>query len=165
MYDMLILGAGAAGLAAAAYALNKQLDVVVIAEEVGGKAGTQQQLHKHPGDEALLGADAVQLLARHVTTRAGAVLRDRVTDLAKQRGVFKAETQRHGALQARSVLVASGATPLQLDVPGAAKLVNHGIGYSITTHAHLAKPQQWSAPPAARCAGRSSWRRLARAST
>jgi thioredoxin reductase (NADPH) len=35
------------------------------------------------------------------------------------------------------VLVATGATPLTLNVPGAKKLVNYGIGYSITTHAHM----------------------------
>jgi thioredoxin reductase len=43
MYDMIILGGGAAGLAAA-YAHNKQRAVLLIAEEVGGKAGTQQHL-------------------------------------------------------------------------------------------------------------------------
>jgi thioredoxin reductase (NADPH) len=137
MYDMIILGGGAAGLAAAAYALNKQLDVVLITEDLGGKAGTQQQLHNHPGEEALLGADMVQLLARRVAARAGAVLHDRVTGITKVSGIFRIETQHHTRLEARVVLVATGAAPLPLDVPGAQKLVNYGVGYSITTHAHL----------------------------
>jgi thioredoxin reductase len=59
MYDMIILGGGAAGLAAAAYAQSKQRDVLLIAEEVGGKAGTQQHLQHQVGEEELLGADAV----------------------------------------------------------------------------------------------------------
>jgi thioredoxin reductase (NADPH) len=137
MYDMIILGGGAAGLAAAAYAHSKQRDVLLIAEEVGGKAGTQQQLHNQVGQEALLGADAVQLLARRVVTRTGAVLRDRVTSVAKVNGIFQVETQRHGRQESQVVLVATGASPLPLDVPGAKQLVNHGVGYSITTHAHL----------------------------
>jgi thioredoxin reductase len=137
MYDLIILGGGAAGLAAAAYAQNKQLDVLVIAEEVGGKAGTQQHLLNQPGDEELLGADVVQLLAQRVTARAGAPLHDRVIGIAKPNGIFEVETQRHGVQQALALLVATGAAPLPLDVPGAQRLVNHGIGYSITSHAHL----------------------------
>lgn len=142
MYDMIILGGGAAGLAAAAYAQNKQRNVLLIAEEVGGKAGTQQQLHHQVGEEELLGADAVQLLARRVTARAGAVLRDRVTSVAKVNGIFQVETQHHGRQESQVVLVATGASPLPLDVPGAKQLVNHGIGYSITTHAHLLSGKQ-----------------------
>ena len=137
MYDMIILGGGAAGLAAAAYAQSKQLDVLVIADETGGKAGTQQHLLNQPGDEELLGADVVQLLARRVAARAGTLLHDRAIGVAKLRGTFQVETQHHGTLQAQVVLVATGAVPLPLDVPGAQNLINHGIGYSITTHAHL----------------------------
>jgi thioredoxin reductase len=137
MYDLIILGGGAAGLAAAAYTLNKQLATMLIAEEVGGKAGTQQHLLTQAGEEELLGADAVQLLARRVAAREGAVLRDRVVGLSRVRGTFQVETQRHGTHQARAALIATGATPLGLDVPGARQLVNHGVGYSITTHAHM----------------------------
>ena len=137
MYDIIILGGGAAGLAAAAYAQSKQRAVLLIAEELGGKAGTQQQLHDQVGEEALLGAEAVQLLARRVASRAGAVLRDRVTSVAKANRIFQVETQHHGRQESQVVLVATGASPLPLDVPGAKQFVNHGIGYSITTHAHL----------------------------
>lgn len=137
MYDIIILGGGAAGLAAAAYAQNKQRDVLLIAEEIGGKAGTTQQLHEQVGEEALLGADAIQLLARRVTVHAGAVLHDRVTNVAKVNGIFHVETQHHGRQESLVVLVATGASPLPLDVPGAKQLINHGVGYSITTHAQL----------------------------
>ena len=137
MYDIIILGGGAAGLAAAAYAQRKQCNVLLIAVVVGGKAGMQQLLHHQVGEQELLGADAVQLLARRVAAHPGAVLRDRVTSVAKVKRVFHVETQQHGRQESQAVLVATGASPLPLDVPGAKQLVNHGIGYSITTHAHL----------------------------
>src|SRR5690242_10234905 len=116
MHDLIIIGGGAAGMSAALFALGKGLDTVTIYEEVGGKAGTQQQLAGQSGEEYLAGAEAVQLFERRVTSHAGAVLRDRVIELRKQRGVFHIETQHHGALQARAVLIATGATPLKLDV-------------------------------------------------
>jgi thioredoxin reductase (NADPH) len=136
MYDLIIIGGGAAGLSAAVYALGKQLDVVAIYEQVGGKAGTQQ-LHDQAGEEYLAGAEAVALFERRVTAHEGATLRDRVVGLAKNSGVFQVETQRHGTLTSWAIIVATGATPLTLDVPGAKALLNHGIGYSITTHASL----------------------------
>lgn len=137
MHDLVIIGGGAAGLSAALYALGKGLDAVTIYEDVGGKAGTQQQLAGQTGEEYLAGAEAIQLFERRVTSRAGAVLRDRVIELRKHDGVFQIETQHHGALEARAVLIATGATPLKLDVPGAKALLDHGIGYSITTHSQL----------------------------
>ncbi|MEP7187807.1 MAG: NAD(P)/FAD-dependent oxidoreductase [Roseiflexaceae bacterium] len=137
MHDLVIIGGGAAGLSAALYALGKGLDAVTIYEDVGGKAGTQQQLAGQAGEEYLAGVEAVQLFERRVTSHAGAVLRDRVIELRKYNGIFQIETQHHGALEARAVLIATGATPLKLDVPGAKALLDHGIGYSITTHSQL----------------------------
>ena len=137
MQDLIIIGGGAAGYAAALYALDKRLDVLLICEEPGGKAGTQQHLQGQAGAEYLAGAEAIQLLQHRVTAYAGVVLHDRVLSVAKENGVFQIATQRHGTHQSRTVLVASGATPLTLDVPGAKALVNYGVGYSITTHANL----------------------------
>jgi len=138
MRDLIIIGSGPAGLSAAVFALGRSLDVAVIYEDIGGKAGTQQQLHNQAGDEYLAGAEAVQLFERRVTSHANATVRDRVIGLAKHNGVFQVETQRHGILIATAVIVATGASPLPLDVPGAKALLNHGIGYSITTHTQLA---------------------------
>jgi thioredoxin reductase len=137
MYDLIIIGGGAAGLSAAVYALGKQLDVVAIYEEVGGKAGTQQHLHDQDGDEYLAGAEAISLFERRVTAHSGVVLRDRTIGVSKANNIFHVETQRHGSLTSRAVLVTTGATPIKLDVPGTKALLNHGIGYSITTHAQL----------------------------
>jgi thioredoxin reductase (NADPH) len=137
MHDLIILGGGAAGYAAAVYALDKRLDVLLICEDPGGKAGTQQVLRGQAGEEYLPGAEAVQLLERQVTAHAEVVIRDRVLSVEKEHGVFHIATQRHGLQQSRTVLVATGATPLTLDVPGAKALINYGVGYSITTHTNL----------------------------
>lgn len=137
MHDLIIIGNGAAGISAALFALTKQLDAVSIYEDVGGKAGTQQQISGQVGEEYIAGAEAVQLFERRVIMHAHAVLRDRVIGIDKQAGVFHVETQRHGVQQARAVIMATGAAPLRLDVPGAKQLLNHGIGYSITTHTQL----------------------------
>lgn len=137
MYDLIIIGGGAAGLSAAMYALGKQLDFLTIYEAIGGKAGAPQHLLGQTADEHLPGTEAVMLFERRITTQSGRTLRDRVVDVAKTSGVFHVTTQHHGVQTSAAVIVATGATPTRLDVPGARELLGYGLGYSATTHAHL----------------------------
>lgn len=137
MYDLIIIGGGAAGLSAATYALGKQLDALVIYDDIGGKAGTRQRLSGQVEEEYLAGAEAVLLFERRITAQAGRTLRDRVTDVTKMHGLFQVATQHHGVQTSSAVIVAAGATPVPLDVPGARALLGQGLGYSATTHTHI----------------------------
>ena len=136
MYDLIIIGGGPAAAAAAVYALGKQLDFLVIYAELG-KAGQTQQLAGKAEEEYLPGAEAVRLFERRVVSQAGRVLHDRVTEVAKESDRFRVVTQRHGVQESVTVIVATGATPIELAVPGAQELLGYGLGYSITTHAHI----------------------------
>lgn len=64
-------------------------------------------------------------------------LRPCVTTISKHDGVFSVTTEQHGTLEGLAVLIATGASPVRLDAPGAAELLNQGLGYSATTHAHM----------------------------
>jgi thioredoxin reductase (NADPH) len=142
MHDLIIVGGGAAALSAAVYALGKQLDVLVIYEDLGGKAGTRQQFRGQSTEEYLAGAEAARALQRQLASQPEHTLKDRVTDIAKREGVFYVTTQSSGVRESVAVLVATGAAPISLDVPGASDLVGHGLGYSATTHAHMVAGKQ-----------------------
>ena len=62
MHDLLIIGGGPAGLAAAAYGLGKQLDVVLVCASFDGKAGQRQQLVDQANREHLVGEEAFTAL-------------------------------------------------------------------------------------------------------
>jgi thioredoxin reductase len=138
MYDVIIVGGGPAAAAAAVYALGKQLDFLVIYAELG-KAGRVQHLAGQHEAEPLPGAEAVRLFEREVSANTGRTMHDRVTEIAKTSGVFRVDTQFHGILESAAVIVATGATPIALKVPGANELLGYGLGYSIATHATLAQ--------------------------
>lgn len=136
MYDLLILGGGPAALAAAMYAQGKQLDTLVICETIGGKAGARQRLVGQLGDEYLAGEEAVQAFERRIM-HADRVLHDRATSVSKQDEVFHVTTAQHGSFESTAVIIATGATPIELHVPGAREFLGQGLGYSVTTHAQL----------------------------
>ncbi len=135
MYDLIIIGGGPAAAAAAVYALGKQLHFLVIYAELG-KAGRTQQLAGEPGTEFLAGADAVRVFERQVV-QADKTLRDYVTEVSQDSGVLRVATQQHGTMSTTALIMATGATPIALDLPNAKNLLGHGLGYSITTHAQL----------------------------
>jgi thioredoxin reductase len=136
MHDLIIIGGGPAAAAAAVYALAKQLDFLVIYAEPG-KAGSRQLLAGPNEREFLPGADAVLVFEREVLVQAGRTLRDRVTEVSRTAGTFDVMTQHHGLKHSAALIVATGATPIPLEVPGARALLGYGLGYSITTHAHI----------------------------
>lgn len=70
MRDVIIVGGGAAGLSAATYALGKQLNFLVIYENLGGKAGQRQILTGQVVDGYLAGTEAVRVFERQITSHA-----------------------------------------------------------------------------------------------
>ncbi len=137
MHDLIIVGGGAAALSAAAYALSKPIDTLVIAQDLGGKAGARQQLRGQSQEEHIAGATAYQGLCSELEAHRERIVGDRVLKITAAAGSFQVSTERHGVLQSLALVIATGATPLTLDLPHAAELVGRGLGYSATTHAHL----------------------------
>jgi len=142
MYDLIIIGGGPAALSAAVYALGKQLNVLVVYESLGGKAGTQQYLRGQSGAGAMPGVEVARVLEREIAAQPERALCDRVTSVSTIEAGFQITTEHHGVYQSLAVIVATGTTPRMLDMPGAHELLGQGLGYSATTHAHLVAGKQ-----------------------
>jgi thioredoxin reductase (NADPH) len=131
-YDLVIVGGGPAGLAAAVYGASEGLRTVMVEREApGGQAGTSSRIENYLGfPEGLSGSQ----LAGRATTQArrlGAELlavQDVVALRVEGSGRF-VELSGGGTLSANCVLVASGVTYRQLDTPGFPELTGAGIYY------------------------------------
>jgi thioredoxin reductase (NADPH) len=137
MHDLIIIGGGPAGLAAAVYALGKRLDVMLVCLGFGGKAGERQRLAGQIAPERLIGEEAVAGLWHTIAACPKQIIEQRVVNLLKRDELFQVETERT-TLRAPAVIVATGARPAMLGLPNEQELAGHGLGYSIVTHAHLA---------------------------
>jgi len=135
IYDVCIVGAGPAGLAAAVYAASEGLSTVVVEREApGGQAGQSAAIENYLGfPRGLSGADLAQRALAQVS-RFGAemVLARSVTGLQVRGPVRAVLLGSEGEIEARSVIVASGVSYRRLDAPGTADLVGRGVFYGAT---------------------------------
>ena len=132
-YDFAIIGAGAAGLAAAQYGARANLKTVVIEEMApGGQALLIDALENYPGiEEPISGYDLAERM-RVQAERFGASFIDAsVSNARKENGRFIVETS-NGPVESLTVLVATGAKHRQLEIPGEQEFMGKGISYCAT---------------------------------
>ena len=128
MRDLIIIGGGAAGLSAAVYAQEKQLDYLLLAPASGGKTAAS------PWSNGV-GAALAQLFSERLAAAPEHLLADRVQQVARAEVGFTVETKHHGAQQALAVLVATGVQPVPLPVSDGGDTLRYDLGYSAATHA------------------------------
>jgi thioredoxin reductase (NADPH) len=134
-HDLVIVGAGPDGLAAAIYAARARLRTLVLDESVpGGQVKTTHKVSNYPGfPEDVKGADLAKAFALQAE-RFGATIRRAVEitahDLAGPRKTLELDEEE--TIEAPAVIVATGARPRQLGLPGEAKFRGRGISSCAT---------------------------------
>ena len=135
-YDVVIIGAGPAGLGAAVYAVTEGLRTVMIEREAtGGQAGTSSRIENYLGfPNGISGAD----LARRATAQAvrfGAeILTAQEVTAVRVEGPYRIVTLGAGTeLSCHALIVATGVSVRLLDIPGASDLAGAGVYYGAAT--------------------------------
>lgn len=137
MYDLIIIGGGPAGLTAAVYALNKRLETLVISEDLGGKTSYGFQAQGYEGHEVIRGGELIEKFKRQLEYLNFAHQLDRVTKIVPEDKHYAVLTQSNKRFEAKAVVIATGAQPKRLEVPGEKKLIGKGLSYSAISHAQL----------------------------
>ncbi len=132
LYDLVVIGAGPAGLAAAVYGASEGLRTVMVERESpGGQAGQSARIENYLGfPNGLTGLD---LSHRAVTQarRLGAemVLAHDVDSLTQRGSVYAVGLGDGTVVEARAVLIATGVSYSRLEAPGVAELTGQGVYY------------------------------------
>jgi thioredoxin reductase len=137
MYDLIVIGGGPAGITAAAMAINQRLETLIIAERWGGQTTYAMQLEEMEGREVITGEALLDTFRRQLDYLDFVRRFDTVTSVTPEEHHFVVNTARDDCFKGRTVVIATGAKPQRLDIPGEARLAGHGLSYSATTHASL----------------------------
>lgn len=130
---VLILGSGPAGLSAALYAARADLQPVVLTgTELGGQAALTYTIENYPGfPEGVGGAQLGELFQKQAEHFGAVVEFDSAQSVDLSARPFRVETD-NGEYTADTLIIATGASPNHLDVPGEARLVGKGVSYCAT---------------------------------
>lgn len=137
MYDLIVIGGGPAGITAAAIAINQRLETLIIAERWGGQMTYEMHLEDMGGQEVITGEALLDAFRRQLEYLEFARHFDRVTKVTPEEGSFLVETKDGDQFQSRALIIATGAKPQRLNVPGEERLAGRGLSYSAATHAGL----------------------------
>lgn len=137
MYDLIVIGGGPAGITAAAIAINQRLETLIIAERWGGQTTYQMQLEDMAGQEVITGEAVLDAFRRQLEYLEFARHFGRVIKVTPEEGSFLVETADESRFQSRALIIATGARPQRLNVPGEERLIGRGLSYSAVTHAGL----------------------------
>ena len=132
MYDLIIIGGGPAGAAAAVYAARKQLKTAIITPEFGGQSVVSETIYNWIGTPEISGADLAKDLKEHVSKYQGEFLDifegEYVSNVSKSETGFAVATNKQ-TLETKTVLVTTGSSRRKLEIPGAAQFENKGVVY------------------------------------
>jgi alkyl hydroperoxide reductase subunit F len=130
MYEIIIVGGGPAGMAAAVYSARKRVDTLLIASDIGGQVNWTTGVENYLGYQFIEGRDLIAKFQQQVdqfpiTRKIG----PKVKQIRKIDGGFEVVTESGEAYQGKVVLLASGKRPRRLNVEGEMELTGRGVTY------------------------------------
>lgn len=132
MVDLIILGAGTAGLSAAIYGVRAGLSVQIIESGLyGGQIVNSPDVDNYPGIASISGFDFVQNLHNHAAGLGVKIINDTIFDIELQGNVKKLISKKE-VYEAKTVILATGASHRKLGCPGEEEFAGRGVSYCAT---------------------------------
>ncbi len=129
MYDIIIIGAGPAGLTAALYALRADKSVLVLEKGTfGGQITFSPQIENYPGFNKMSGNEFADRLVDQVISQGAEIEMETVTAV-KDNGATKTVVTEDGEYEAKAVIIAVGVKHRQIGLPNENELVGEGVSY------------------------------------
>ncbi|MEX2325538.1 MAG: FAD-dependent oxidoreductase, partial [Gemmatimonadaceae bacterium] len=130
-YEVLIVGAGPAGMTAAMYCGRAMLRTVVLERGLpGGELLNTEVIEDYPGFEHILGWELAQKFESHAKKFGAEFVQETVNCVRKlDDGTFEADTESGTVYRAPTVILTAGGTPVKLGIPGELEYAGKGVSY------------------------------------
>lgn len=129
MYDLIIIGGGPAGMTAGIYAGRLGLKTLLITKSFGGQIAKKAvSIENYPGFESISGIELVQKIEKHLRTQKIDIETSEVRKIEKTKHDFLVFAKKK-EFQAKAIILASGADPRPLEVPGEKEFIGKGVSY------------------------------------
>jgi len=135
--DVIIVGAGPAGLSAGVYCARKMLRTLVISQNVGGQAAWSWEVENYLGYQLISGAELVERFRAHLENFRVKLLEGVRVNSLRLKGKLFTVSHAEGESRSPAVIVASGKVPKPLGVPGELEFRGKGVAYCATCDAPL----------------------------
>ena len=133
VYDLIIIGAGPAGMTAGVYAARKKLKTLILSQDIGGQAAWSSDVENYLGFTMITGADLVEKFEHHVEQFKDVLelrlVTKGVSEIKKEKTYFSVQIKDGNIEHARAVIIAGGKVPRPLGVAGEKEFLNRGVTY------------------------------------
>jgi alkyl hydroperoxide reductase subunit F len=128
---LIVVGAGPAGVTAAIYSARNKIDFILIAIEVGGQVSNSAEIENYTGFQFITGQELSAKLEEHLQKFKFEMKLERVIKVIREGNSFRVKTE-GGDYIGKTVIVATGRRPRELNIPGETEFKNRGITYCST---------------------------------
>lgn len=142
IYDVLIVGAGPAGLTAAVYCARKLLKTLILSENIGGQALASWAIDNYMGYRMITGEDLMKRFEEQVRELHVTLELDRIESVSREDGNFVFSTATGRKFTSKSVIFAQGNKPRMLGVPEEGRFIGRGLSLCSTCDGPLYKGKQ-----------------------
>lgn len=131
-FDILIIGAGPAGLTAAMYCARKSLNTLIVGEDIGGQALWSWSIDNYMGYRMITGEDLMKKFEEQVQDQFIHFELDRVVSLNQSNGLFLAQTASGKVFRTKGMIIATGKRPRTLGIKGEDFYMGRGVSVCST---------------------------------
>jgi thioredoxin reductase (NADPH) len=135
IYDLIIIGAGPAGLTASIYASRYKLNHLIIGEALGGLAFEAHKICNFPTESEISGPDLIEKIRKHIENLEAPLIMDRVVKAEKEKTIFKITTQNKKIFLSKILLLALGTEHRRLNLKNEDRFFGKGLSYCATCDA------------------------------
>jgi len=140
IYDVVIVGAGPAGLTAAIYTSRRAMKTLVISKDIGGQISLTDDVENYPGFESIEGLALAQKFQAQAAKTGVEFLFEEASHIEKKgEQEFTVKTVSKKIIKTKTIILAFGLTSRNLDVPGEKELTGKGVTYCATCDGPLYK--------------------------